>query len=72
MEDASTQGAVKHGRGNAYCTPDLCVMRGRPFYINKKKQNQINATLSGYTAQTMWDVKSFTGFILCIIRCTLS
>ena len=35
----SVQGAVKHGRGNAYCTPDLCVMRGPPFYVNKKIKN---------------------------------
>ena len=31
------QGAVKHGRGNGYGAPDLCVMHGPPPHIENKK-----------------------------------
>ena len=33
--DRLVQGAVKHGRGNGYGAPDLCVMHGPPVYTRK-------------------------------------
>ena len=37
--DQGNQGALKHGRGNGYCAPDLCVMRVPPAFRNSNSKN---------------------------------
>ena len=56
------QGAVKHGRGNGYGAPDLCVMHGPPVYTRKfgnifaNESNISNKRLQTLFSMDYWDV----------------
>ena len=56
-ELVTDQGAVKHGRGNGYGAPDLCVMHGPPVYTCKFANifaNESNKTLGLYKRFFQW------------------
>ena len=48
------QGAVKHGRGNGYGAPDLCVMHGPPVYTCKFANIFANDSFANISNKTLF------------------